>query len=99
MRQGFDLSARRPLTITHKFTLSGYAVPGAPDLTLVVTLSWSFDGEGVSRDVSIDNAPLANLGERILYSDLATRGAKTDRTCSIVLKNIMQAMQTASVIG
>ena len=99
VRKGFDMSAERPLEIGRKFTFSRSAAPGEPDLSLVVTLAWSLDGEGFSRGVAIDDAPLANLGERILYSDLAARSAKVDRTCSIVLKSVMQAMPTASVIG
>ncbi len=94
--RGFELSDERPLEITHKFTFSGYAHPRDVDFNLVVSFAWSLDSKGVSRQVAVDDAPVPNLSNRMRYSELGTRSAKVDRTCSGILKNIMNEIERRS---
>ena len=96
VKKGFNLNNRCPLEISRRFTLSGAAHPEDSDFSLVVTLGWSLDREGFSQGVAIDGAPIPSLSDRVAYSALGTRSAKIDRTCSGILKNIMNAMQSRS---
>ena len=96
VKQGFQLSAGRPLEISHRIIFTGRIDPGDFDFSLVVLLAWSLDNEGLSQDLVIDGVPVQKLSDRILYSELATRSAKVDRICSGILKAIMTELESRS---
>ena len=98
VKQGFELNDRRPLEITRKFTFSDYT-PAGDDFSLVVSLVWSLDNEGVSRRVDIDAVPIPKLGDRIRYAELETRSARVDRICSSILRDIRNEIERRTNIS
>ena len=86
---GFRFSDNRPLRITHRLQLSGYNRPGAGDFGLVVSCCWTFEADGMSRTLAIDEKPLESLGpDLITYAELGSRSARIDRACANLLKRI-----------
>lgn len=93
VRPGFEFSDQHPLTITHRIRLNGY-LHGIAQFSLVVSCDWTFDAEGVTRRLAIDDEPLDDLGpDRIAYSELGVRSARIDRACAIVLKRIWKEIE------
>ena len=61
----------------------------APKPTPVVSCTWTFDDDGMSRTLAIDDEPLDDLhSDRFGYSELGTRSPRLDRTCAVVLREI-----------
>ena len=93
-KHGFALSTERPLEITHKITCSNYiSGPGNVDFSIVVSFTWVFDKDGFSQSVSVADAPVHELADRILYAELDTHTVKVARTGSAVLKAIKNEME------
>ena len=85
---GFEFSDERLLRVTHTFRWSGYR-HGPADFDLVVSCTWTFDDDGMSRTLAIDDEPLDDLhSDRFGYSELGTRSPRLDRTCAVVLREI-----------
>ena len=96
VKRGFELSSTRRLEVIHKFTFTGYNQPGQVDFGLVVGVTWSLGGEGVSRRVAIDEESIPRLDTRIPYSDLGNRSAKIDQAVVAILKGIKNEIQNRS---
>ena len=99
VKRGFQLSAGRPLEISHRIIFTGHIDPAEFDFSLVVSLTWSLDNKGLSQSVAIGGAPVQKLSDRLLYSELGTRSAKVDRICSGILKAIIKEIESRSDPG
>ena len=90
---GFEFSNERPLRIGHTYRWSGYQ-HGAANFDLVVSCTWTFEADGVSRTLAIDDEPLDDLhADRFGYPELTTRSPRVDRVCAIVLGQVRNEIE------
>lgn len=95
-KPGFSLGNTRPLSIVHTFYLSGYSSSGDADFDISVSLQWSFEAHDFSRTVTINDATVPKIDERVRYSDLETRSARADGVSSAILNAVMREIEKLS---
>ena len=95
-KPGFSLSNERPLIIARKYSLTGYSRPGDADFSISVSLAWSLEAEGFSRTATVNDATIAKIDERIRYSELETRSARTDGIWSAISTGIRDEIEKLS---
>ena len=96
VKRGFKLSHKRELSFTREYGFGSYTGHGDAGFSLILSIAWSLDAEGVSRKVAIDGAPMANLAARIRYPDMDAGGAEVDRIVAGILKGVMNAIESRS---
>lgn len=93
-KRGFAFSTERPLEIAHIITFYNYrSSPGNDDFSLIVSLTWDFDKDGFSQSVSVADAPVHELKDRILYTQLDACTTTAERTGLIILKVIKNKIE------
>lgn len=91
---GFEFTDNRPLRIIHRFYLSGYNLHGAGDFGLAVSCCWTFEADGMSRTLAIDEKPLESPGlDLIIYTELGSCSARIDRACANLLNHIRNEIE------
>ena len=96
VKRGFKLNDRSKLVFTCQFSFQGYSGRGDAGTRLVLSIAWSLGAETVSRQVTINGTPLAELGARITYADMDGGGAQVDRIVAGILTAIMSAIESRS---
>ena len=97
VRDDFKINNVRKLRLAHRYYFNGYIGKGETGFNLYLSIVWTLDSEGVSREVSINNAPVPNLGDRVEYSELNNRSAEVDYTVAGICKKIMEEIGNRSV--
>ena len=96
VKRGFKLSDRYKLGFTREHDFQGYSGRGDAGTRLVLSIAWSLGAETVSRQVTINGTPLADLGARIPYAGMDGGGAQVDRIVASILRAIMSAIERRS---
>ena len=86
---GFKLSEERKLKFTHEHLFSHYTGRENVSFDMVLSVTWTLDASGLSREVAIDGNTISDLADRIKYSELNVRGADADRLVVGVCRKIM----------
>lgn len=92
----FRLDDKRSLKITQTLNFrrpSSYEDTG---LFFSVSLIWSLDDKGFTQSVVIDDASDPQLSDRIPYSEMSAYRARVDRTCSAILRVIMDKIENGT---
>ena len=71
------------------WTLSSYTGRGAAGFDLPIVIRWTFDADGVSTSVQLDDQPLSELERRDAYGELAARAPSPDRLIADLTKALM----------
>ena len=96
VKRSFKLSDRYKLDFTREYSFGGYSGRGDAGTSLDLSITWSLGAEAVSRQVSINRAPVAELSARIPYADLDAGGVQVDRIVSSISKGIKKAIESQS---
>ena len=96
LKRSFRLSDRYKLGFTREYAFQGYSGRGDAGTSLTLSIIWSLGSEAVSREVTINGTPLADLGARIPYADMDAGGTRVDRIVASILRAIMSAMERRS---
>lgn len=96
VKRSFTLSDRYKLGFIREHTFQGYSGRGDAGTDVVLSIAWSLGAEAVSREVTVNGTPLAELGARIPYADMDASGAQVDRIVAGILKAIMTAIGSRS---
>ena len=97
VKKGFKLRSEQELGLGYEYNLLGYTGGGdANGFNLILSISWKFNAEGVSREVAVDNVPISDLADYIQYSELSTHSVKVDRTVARVGRYIMKEIESRS---
>ena len=95
-KPGFSLSDERPLTIGKEYRFDNYGGARNRDFGIVVSLAWTLESEGFSRNATINKVMLAKLNSRVQYVDIDTRSARIDSTVSAIENGIRDAIEKLS---
>ena len=96
VRPGFRINNVRKLRLAHTYHFNGYTGKGKAGFDLYLSVVWTLDSEGFSREIIIDNAPVPNLGDRVEYSELNERSAKVSYTVGGICRKIMDEIESRS---
>ena len=94
--QGFRLSEERPVTIEHRYVLGDYAGSSERVFDVVLSISWKFDDESLSRTVTVNQEAVAELEVSTLYSELETRTVDKDMAVAKIMTYVMQQVVSLS---
>ncbi|MXY44804.1 MAG: ATP-binding protein [Dehalococcoidia bacterium] len=92
--QGFRLSDNRSLELGHDCSFNGYTGVGSNDFNLTLGVKWKFDGERVSRSVTIDRTLVPHLEAYIFYEGLDTQPTDADHAVTEIAKQLMKRVTT-----
>ena len=76
---GFALGDGQPLTIAADFRFSSYTGKGAANFSMEMAVKWTFGSTGITRQATLDSAPISQLEGIIDYPDLDATPVDTDR--------------------
>lgn len=96
VRANFVLSDDLPLVLEHKYTWQNYTGVGRRGFEVTLSAMWELGGEGFSRRVSIDGAPLAALDDRIVYPELETKSPEVDRVVAEISRALLDRIAVLS---
>ena len=94
LNKGFQLCVEQPLTVQHNCRFSRYSGIGSNEFDVVLSVEWTFGGEGVSRNVSIDGSTIPQLQDYTSYSELETKPSDADYTNAEITQQIMMRIKT-----
>ena len=94
--QGFRLSEERPVTIEHRYVLGDYAGSSERVFDVVLSISWKFGDESLSRTVTVNQEAVAELEVSTLYSELETRTVDKDMAVAKIMTYVMQQVVSLS---
>ena len=89
---GFKLSGDRPLRLKHIFTLRDYTGRGTVGFNVALAISWTLDGESLSRTVAVDGVPMVDLEAKIAYGELAHEHTAAPRGVAAISAHIMRCI-------
>ena len=93
---GFKLSEDRKLKFTCEHHLNGYVGRATTGFNLVISLVWTLDASGFSREAVIDGHAISDLSDRIEYSELDVRNTDSDRVVVGICRKIMDEINKRS---
>ena len=96
VKKGFRLSDRSKLDFSYQYSFQGYTGQGESATGLVLSITWSLGAEAFTRQVAINETPIAELTARIPYSDVNGGGARVDRIVAGIQQGIMTAIKSRS---
>lgn len=98
VKPDFRINNVRKLKLAHRYHFNGYIGKGENSFDLYLCIIWTLDSEGFSREVSINSAPIPNLGDRVKYSELNDRSAKVNYTVGGICRKIREEIENRSSI-
>ena len=93
---GFRLHDDRPLELKHSYRCQGCTGRGRNDFNLSLSVEWELGGESFSRCVTLDETPIADLEDRIPYSELDAPSAAVDCTVAEITASAMREIDRLS---
>ena len=96
VKPDFRINNVRKLKLAHRYHFNGYIGKGKNSFDLYLSIVWTLDSEGFSREVSINSAPIPDLGDRVKYSELNDRSAKVNYTVGGVCRKIREEIESRS---
>ena len=80
----------------HSYRCQGCTGRGRNDFNLSLSVEWKLGGESFSRCVTLDETPIADLEDRIPYSELDAPSAAVDCTVAEITASVMREIDGLS---
>lgn len=93
LREGFALSERRPLCLTHHYAFQHYTGTGRKDFGLGVGVTWRLGSRNVAQSATVGGERIPEVEAHVPYEELGGGAARADHTIARLTQRVLQEIE------
>ncbi len=93
LREGFALSERRPLCLTHRYAFQHYTGMGLRDFGLDVAVAWRLGGRTAVQRATAGGKRIPEIEAHVPYEELGGSAARADHTIARFTQRVLQEVE------